>query len=156
MTNAYADVRTWALEQGLPGVGARGPVGYEAQLAYARAHGLPDPERQERPQPAERKERKFTGATCSCGRRWEGLVEAHCTRCHAHFRSAIPFDMHIVGIPATEATMCADPGKIQYRSGVRKGEPKLRLVHGHHGDLWVRAEERPPQESIFPDIPADE
>lgn len=155
MTTALPDVRSWAIGQGLPGVGARGPVSYEAQLAYARAHELPDPPRQERAQVV-KKERKFSGAVCGCGRRWEGNVECHCRRCHRHFRSVITFDMHIVPVPGTEGTMCANPEAIYYRSGARKGEPKMRRVHAHHGDIYVRAEERPDQESIFPELAADE
>lgn len=148
-------VRAWAIQQGLPGVGARGPVGYDAQLAYARAHNLPDPPRTERV-PVVKRQRKFTGATCDCGRRWEGHVECHCKRCHRHFRSVITFDMHLVPVPATDGTMCADPERIVYRSGKHKGERKMRRVRAHHGDIYVRAEERPDQESIFHDLPADE
>jgi hypothetical protein len=34
-------------------------------------------------------------AGCGCGRRWTGLAEAHCPRCHAHFSRVSNFDRHL-------------------------------------------------------------
>lgn len=159
LTTTVPDLRVWAIGQGL--AGTRGPIGYDTQLAYADAFGLPAP-----PPPAPRtttvpvrapkRERKFAGSTCSCGRRWEGLVECHCRGCHRHFRASTWFDLHLSLGPDGETSVCSDPHDITYRSGVRKGEPKMRLVRSHHGEVWTSAEERPSQESIFGDAaPAD-
>jgi hypothetical protein len=144
---ALPDVREWAIAQQIPGVGRRGPVGYEAQVAYSQAHGLPEPAREERA-PREKRQRAFSGPSCSCGRRWEGLVECHCRRCHVHFKSVSSFDQHIMPIPGTERTWCADPLTLTYRSGSHKGERKFREIAAHHGLMIVRAEERPDQEEI--------
>lgn len=147
-------IRQWAIANSIPGVGQRGPVGYEALVAYAQAHGLPEPERLERaatpPSPAAkpRKPRTWAGPSCSCGRRWEGLKECHCSRCHVHFRSEFAFDAHLLLIPNTEDTRCVDPLTIEYRSGVHKGERKFREIMAHHGLIIVRAEDRPDQEEI--------
>lgn len=147
-------VRAWAIGHGLIGERARGPIGHNVKVAYAKAHDLPEPEKP--PAPASKRERKFSGSVCSCGRAWEGLVECHCRRCHLHFRSVIGFDMHLAAVPGTDETRCLPVEQIRYRSGQNKGEPKLRIVRAHHGELVVRAEERPDQESIFPEVPADE
>lgn len=145
-------IREWAIGQGL--AGARGPIGYDVQVAYADAFGLSEPERPER-LPRERvmgvaakRERKFTGSACTCGRKWEGLRECHCARCHVHFRSEASFDGHLQLVPNTEDVVCVDPLTIVYRSGAKKGERKYREVAAHHGLIIVRAEERPDQTEI--------
>ena len=143
-------VREWALANAVAGVGTRGPIGYDVHVAYAEAHGLPQPERQERPVQQRERQRssRFRGAVCSCGRKWEGLVECHCRRCHRHFRSEVPFDAHLRPIPGTEESECVDPLTILVRSGARKGERKFREVAAHYGLIFVRAEERPDQTEI--------
>lgn len=157
LTTALPDVRSWAIQQGL--AGTRGPIGYDVQVAYATAHGVdappqPEPRKVTVPRKSERRARKNT--QCTCGREWEGLVECHCSGCHRHFRTVTWFDLHLVLAADGETSRCVDPATVTYRSGGKKGEPKMRLAHGHHGDLWTSAEERPPQESMFGnDAPAD-
>lgn len=136
------DVRAWAVREGLLEAGRRGPVSLELQRAHAAAHDLPEPQPVERGAGPKR-ERPFTGAHCSCGRRWEGLAEAHCPRCHLHFRNVGAFDLHLVGIPGTEDTKCLTVDQVRYRQGAQKGYPKLKVVSGHHGPLVARAGERP-------------
>jgi hypothetical protein len=147
------EIRQWAVLQGLPGAGRRGPVSYDVQVAYAEQFGLPAPDRVERPlrnspRPTASPARPFRGSSCRCGRRWEGAVECHCSRCHKHFRSETSFDGHLRLIPGTERAECVDPLAIYYRSGAKKGEPKYREVAVHHGLLIVRAEDRPDQLEI--------
>lgn len=142
-----SDVRSWAVREGLLEAGRRGPVPLDLQRAHARAHNLPEPEATTRDGKA-RRERPFAGAQCSCGRRWEGLAEAHCPRCHLHFRNVGAFDLHLAGVPGTEDTRCLPVEQVRYRQGAQKGYPKLKVVSGHHGPLVARAGDRPEELNV--------
>ena len=62
-------------------------------------------------------------AGCNCGRRWDGLAQAHCMKGHEHFGSVRGFDRH------RRAGHCENP------------EPMTRADYreaaGPHGVTWV-------------------
>lgn len=64
--------------------------------------------------------------TCSCGRQWRGVAEAHCRTCCAHFKSVSGFDEH------RRNGTCADPATLTRRDG----GPAFRL--DDHG-RWTLA-----------------
>lgn len=135
-----AQVRAWAKQQAIIAASARGPLPHAAQVAYAQAHGLPEPEK---PARAEKQKRERVLIDCSCGRKWEGLRECHCRGCHAHFRSPEGFDQHLVLGDDGETSVCRNPADIRYRSGKRKGYPKFRSVDAFYGPIFALGEERP-------------
>lgn len=77
------------------------------------------------------------GSHCRrCHRSWVSLVEGHCSLCCAHFTSVGAFDLHVTAVG------CVPPGSVRWRSGVRKGLAKLKVVERKSGPTWCRAEER--------------
>lgn len=72
-------------------------------------------------------------ASCTCGRRWTGLNQAHCSICHAHFGSVKGFDRHQ---PSYDG--CLNPAQIVARTGRRI----FRSDDGPLGDTWVLATDR--------------
>jgi hypothetical protein len=79
-----------------------------------------------------------------CERRWDGLTEAHCATCCAHFGSTGAFDLHRVGRihpydPALDTRCCGDPATLTSRTG------RLLLVAALRasGTVWVQRHTRP-------------
>ena len=71
-----------------------------------------------------------------CGRRWDGLEQAHCPTCHRHWGSVAAFDLHRQG--PIDARFCADPETIVWGPASRyAGKPRLRGAEGPHGVTWV-------------------
>lgn len=80
-----------------------------------------------------------------CGLEWNGLSQAHCKQCHAHFGSDSAFDRHLIrnynrkgweehsGVPAVECMTEPEMRSARFPSG------KNRLVHTKRGEmpLWV-------------------
>lgn len=67
-------------------------------------------------------------ATCSCGRHWTGMSQAHCGICHAHFSTVANFDRH-----KPSYNGCGNPAEVRNR----KGETILKLVEGPFGGTWT-------------------
>ena len=70
--------------------------------------------------------------TCTCGRQWTGLAQAHCSTCHEHFGSVRGFDRH------RASGHCQDPAGIVARSGRRV----FRNAEGPFGGTWVLDSDR--------------
>jgi len=70
--------------------------------------------------------------SCSCGRRWRSLAEAHCPTCHRHFSTAAGFDMH------RRDGRCVDPVELV-------GRRAMRLTERVGGPVWVRLYDRAPE-----------
>lgn len=109
-------VRDWAKQNGYE-VGIRGRIAPAVWSAYAEAH------------PGFAREVPQSGsAICApgCGRRWTGLKECHCRRCHAHFSTVDNFDGHLVD------SKCIDPLGASVRGS------KLRAKQSVWGTIYVR------------------
>jgi hypothetical protein len=65
-----------------------------------------------------------------CERTWQGLAEAHCTVCHAHFTTVTAFDLHRVG--PTDTRHCEDPATLTTAAGVPRLSGSLRAT----GIIW--------------------
>jgi hypothetical protein len=68
-------------------------------------------------------------ASCSCGRTWTGLAQAHCSVCHAHFSTVANFDRHK---PSYDG--CLDPATIRNR---KTGQLVLKPSDNRFGRTWV-------------------
>lgn len=66
----------------------------------------------------------------TCGRRWTGKRECHCTRCHNHFGSESAFDRHQLAGRCLDASEMVDP----IREG---GPPRLVPTSRQTGVVWV-------------------
>jgi len=102
---------------------------------------------------SERKRRPPFGCQ-GCERRWDGLTEAHCATCHAHFGSTGAFDLHRVGRidpydPALDTRCCGDPVALTSRTG------RLLLVAARRasGTVWVQRHTRPHPFAALADTP---
>jgi hypothetical protein len=71
-------------------------------------------------------------ASCSCGRTWTGLAQAHCPTCHRHFGSVAGFDRH------RPSGHCQDPAPMTTRAGRRI----FRIAEGPLGGTWVLDSDR--------------
>jgi hypothetical protein len=63
-----------------------------------------------------------------CERRWTGLTECHCARCHAHFGGITAFDRHL------SPSGCRSPGSVR----TRHDQPAFLATQRAHGTVWVR------------------
>ena len=72
-------------------------------------------------------------ASCTCGRKWTGLAQAHCTVCHRHFSTVANFDRHR---PGTKG--CQDPASLTKRNG----EAAFKASEGPYGTTWMDSRER--------------
>lgn len=109
-------VRDWARRNGYE-VGIRGRLAPAIWSAYANEH-----------EGFEREAPQSGTAVCApgCGRRWTGLRECHCRRCHAHFSTVANFDAHLVD------GKCIDPLEASI------GGSKLREKETVWGTIYVR------------------
>lgn len=72
----------------------------------------------------------------TCGRRWTGDTECHCTRCHQHCSTVAAFDEHLGDRSAAHPRgYCIPLGGIPRSRTDRT--PKFRLRPGPHGQTWV-------------------
>ncbi len=73
-----------------------------------------------------------------CGRRWNGLAEAHCPTCHLQFGSDTGFDRHRTGDYATGRRCMTVDELLKPRiwKGV-EGKPTLVPIERHGGTYWV-------------------
>lgn len=118
-------VRQWAKTQGYD-LGVRGRIAPAIWAAYSEAHGGIE---REQPQ-------RGAIAQCSCGRKWGGFRECHCTLCHRHFSVVQNFDWHVPG-------QCLDPLTVTDR----KGQPRMKLADSVWGPLYTGAGEHYMSES---------
>jgi hypothetical protein len=67
-------------------------------------------------------------ASCGgCGRRWDGLSQAHCARCHNHFSSVNNFDAH------RRDGGCRPPQTARRDNG----QPIFTARQGPHGTTYI-------------------
>lgn len=77
-------------------------------------------------------------ATCSCGRSWSGVNQAHCRNCHAHFSTVKNFDAHQPGARKKDGTpTCGKPAVITRQKKDGTVVPVLKLVQYADGPTWV-------------------
>lgn len=119
-------VRDWAKEQGYE-VGIRGRIAPAIWTAYAEAH-----------EDFEREVPNGGGVHCpGCGRRWTGLRECHCRRCHCHFSTVANFDGHLF---ATEhGSKCVNPLDKRVKAQgarLREKETVWGTIYVQEGDHW--------------------
>jgi hypothetical protein len=76
---------------------------------------------------------------CPCGRRWDGLAEAHCGAegCHQHFASLSAFEAH------RRNGRCIEPALLRVGKGLREGEPVLESRESPRGVIWHSAKADP-------------
>jgi hypothetical protein len=70
--------------------------------------------------------------SCSCGRQWSGLTQAHCSVCHEHFSRVANFDKHGV-----RRGGCPHPSKAKHRKKDGTVVPLLKPVDTIYGVMWV-------------------
>lgn len=114
-------VRDWATAQGHT-VGTKGRIAPAIWTAYAEAH-----------EGFERETPQSGTALCDpgCGRRWTGLNECHCRRCHAHFSTVANFDAHLVDgkcVPPLEAKI----GGVNLKAK----DTVWGVIYVRDGDYW--------------------
>jgi hypothetical protein len=78
-------------------------------------------------------------ARCTCGREWNGLAQAHCPTCHAHFSTVGNFDRHRPG-----SAGCQDPATLTRSNGERLFKPVLSAL----GTTWAENSDRPDQADV--------
>lgn len=76
--------------------------------------------------------------TCSCGRKWSGLAQAHCTVCHEHFSTVANFDIH-----GPRRAGCPHPSTQTRQKQDGTVVPRLKAVEGSFGVTWVGWTEDP-------------
>lgn len=88
--------------------------------------------------------------SCDCGRRWEGLREAHCSACHETFTSDSGFDAHLANPKARES--CHDPRYVTDTNG-RRVFRRATLKSGEAWALKASAVLSDPQDDSEPSTP---
>jgi NAD-dependent SIR2 family protein deacetylase len=81
-----------------------------------------------------------------CGRQWESLTQAHCTRCHLQFSGPTAFDEHLTD------TGRGQPPRCRTAQELLTGKPpaptgRLKRILAprpeRYGDVWRYAEHKP-------------
>ena len=69
----------------------------------------------------------------TCGRKWTGMKECHCTACHRHFSTVRNFDAHM------KRGRCVDPLTLHQRSSSR---PLYAIKQSPLGKTFISASVR--------------
>ncbi len=88
----------------------------------------------------------MTWSDPKCGRKWTGLIQAHCSVCHRQFSTVANFDAHRVNKRG-----CPDPASLRRKKRDGTEVPILKEVSTVHGPLWVSWSEDPRHEESATD-----